>query len=57
MKSKFALLAGFMALATPLINPIAHAASLKENITVYSNVVVAGDLFDGLDEYLSLIHI
>ena len=51
MKSKFALLAGFMALATPLINPIAHAASLKENITVYSNVVVAGDLFDGLDEY------
>ena len=51
MKSKFALLAGFMALATTLINPNAHAASLKENVIVYSNVVVAGDLFDGLDEY------
>ena len=51
MKLKFALLAGFVALATTLTNPIAQAASLKENITVYSNVVVAGDLFDGLDEY------
>lgn len=29
----------------------AEAASLKENVTVYSSVVVAGDLFDGLDEY------
>lgn len=51
MKLKITLLAGVVAFATTLVNPMAHAASLKESITVYSNVVVAGDLFDGLDEY------
>lgn len=51
MKSKFSLLAGFVALTATLVSPIVNAASLKQNVVVYSNVVVAGDLFDGLDEH------
>lgn len=42
------LLATLMSLA--LLTEV-QAASLKDNIVVYSNVVVAGDLFDGLDEH------
>lgn len=52
MKSqKVALFASMMTVTAFAVTPHANAASLKENITVYSNVVVAGDLFDGLDEY------
>ena len=52
MKSpKVALFASLMASTLIAITPYAKSASLKENITVYSNVVVAGDLFEGLDEY------
>ena len=52
MKSpKVALFASLMAATLVAITPYAKSASLKENITVYSNVVVAGDPFEGLDEY------
>ena len=52
MKSpKVTLVAYLMTAAAFAVSLHANAASLKEKVTVYSNVVVAGDLFDGLDEY------
>ncbi|MEP3234076.1 MAG: flagellar basal body P-ring formation chaperone FlgA [Hyphomicrobiales bacterium] len=52
MKSpKVKLVACLMTVAAFAASSNINAASLKKNVTVYSTVVVAGDLFEGLDEY------